>query len=61
MLYFFLLTASHGVLDAFTNGGLGIALLSPFDTTRHFSPWQPIEVAPIGIWAFFSDWGVKVM
>ncbi|NIM12838.1 MAG: hypothetical protein GTO45_29905 [Candidatus Aminicenantes bacterium] len=56
-----MLTASHGVLDAFTNGGLGIALLSPFDTTRHFSPWQPIEVAPIGIWAFFSDWGVKVM
>jgi inner membrane protein len=61
LLYFFLLTASHGVLDAFTNGGLGIALLSPFDTTRYFFPWQPIEVAPIGIWAFFSDWGVRVL
>jgi inner membrane protein len=61
LLYFFLLTASHGILDAFTNGGLGIALLSPFDTTRHFFPWQPIEVAPIGIWAFFSDWGVRVL
>jgi inner membrane protein len=61
LLYFFLLTASHGVLDAFTDGGLGIALLSPFDTSRYFFPWRPIEVAPIGIWAFFSDWGVRVL
>ena len=32
-LYFFLCTASHGVLDAMTNGGLGVAFFSPFDTT----------------------------
>src|SRR5438445_1144032 len=30
--YFFLVTASHGILDGFTNGGLGIAFFSPFDT-----------------------------
>lgn len=36
VLYFFVLTASHGVLDAFTDGGYGVALLSPFDNTRYF-------------------------
>jgi inner membrane protein len=61
LIFFFLLAASHGVLDAFTNGGLGIALLSPFDNTRLFFPWTPIEVSPIGIKAFFSKWGVAVI
>ena len=60
-LFFFLVSASHGVLDAFTSGGLGIALLSPFDHTRYFFPWTPIEVSPIGIRAFFSRWGVSVI
>ena len=46
--YFSVLMASHGILDAFTNGGLGIALLSPFSNTRYFSPWTPIEVSAIG-------------
>ncbi|MEN8126435.1 MAG: metal-dependent hydrolase [Planctomycetota bacterium] len=46
--YFSLLMASHGILDAFTNGGLGIALLSPFSNTRYFFPWTPIEVSAIG-------------
>ncbi len=61
VFYFFLLTATHDILDAFTNGGLGIALLSPFDTTRYFFPWQPIQVSPIGIAAFFSPWGLRVI
>lgn len=60
-VFFFLLSASHGVLDAFTNGGLGIALLSPFDNTRYFFPWSPIKVSPIGIKAFFSKWGLIVI
>ncbi|HAR45497.1 MAG: hypothetical protein A2X56_03895 [Nitrospirae bacterium GWC2_57_13] len=59
--YFVLLTASHGILDAFTSGGLGIALLSPFDTTRYFFPWTPVRVSPIGIKAFFGPWGARVM
>jgi inner membrane protein len=59
--YFFFITSSHGLLDAFTNGGLGIALLSPFDSTRYFFPWTPIEVSPIGIRAFFSEWGIRVI
>ena len=61
LLFFFLLAASHGILDAFTNGGLGIALLSPFDNTRYFFPWTPIEVSPIGVKAFFSKWGLAVI
>lgn len=58
---FFVICASHGILDAFTNGGLGIALLSPFDSTRYFFPWTPIKVSPIGIRAFFSMWGFRVL
>ncbi len=61
LIFFFLLSASHGILDAFTNGGHGIALLSPFDNTRYFFPWTPIVVSPIGIKAFFSKWGLMVM
>jgi len=61
LIFFFLLSASHGILDAFTNGGLGIALLSPFDNTRYFFPWTPIMVSPIGINAFFSKWGLGVI
>ncbi len=61
LVYFSLLSASHGILDALTNGGLGIALLSPFIATRYFFPWRPILVSPIGIDAFLSTWGVMVM
>lgn len=58
--YLFLVMASHGLLDGFTNGGLGIALLAPFDDTRYFFPWQPIQVAPLGR-AFFGPWGLRVL
>jgi inner membrane protein len=44
----FAVLLSHGLLDTLTDGGLGVALLWPFDTTRYFAPWQPIPVAPIG-------------
>jgi inner membrane protein len=59
--YFFLLTASHGILDAFTSGGKGIALLSPFDNTRYFFPFTPIAVSPLDPLAFFGEWGLRVM
>ena len=61
LLYFFLLTASHGVLDAFTNGGNGIALLSPITNERYFFPWTPIEVSPLSIKAFLSQRGLSVL
>jgi inner membrane protein len=59
-LFFAIVTASHGILDGFTNGGLGIAYFSPFDTGRYFFPGQPIQVSPIGM-GFFSEWGLRVM
>jgi inner membrane protein len=54
-----LVLASHGLLDSLTDGGLGAALLWPFDLTRYFAPWQPIPVAPIGL-DFFSPYGLTV-
>jgi len=57
----FLITASHGLLDAMSNGGLGVAFFWPFEDRRHFLPWQPIEVSPMSIRAFMSEWGVEVL
>ena len=52
--------ASHGLLDALTNGGLGPALLWPFSEQRLFAPFQPIRVSPIGA-GFFSMRGVETL
>ena len=54
LAYLVVCTASHGILDALTDGGLGIAFFSPFDTTRYFFPFRPVAVSPIGIGNFFS-------
>lgn len=59
--YFFLATASHGFLDAMTDGGLGVAFFSPFNNTRYFLPWTPIRVSPIGVSRFFSQRGLEVV
>ena len=59
--FLFIAMASHGILDAFTNGGLGIALLWPFSGERFFAPFQPIEVAPLGVSRFLSLRGVAVL
>lgn len=60
-LYFFAVTASHGLLDALTDGGSGVAFFAPFDATRHFFPWRPIEVSPISLDRFFSARGWEVI
>jgi inner membrane protein len=51
--------ATHPLLDTLTDGGLGCALLWPFDLTRYFAPWRPIQVAPIGL-GFLSPYGAIV-
>jgi len=61
VLFFFVVGASHGLLDAMTDGGRGIALLAPFSSERYFLPWTPIEVSPLGIRAFLSQRGLTVM
>jgi inner membrane protein len=58
-LYFAGITASHGVLDALTSGGPGVAFFAPFDSTRYFFPWRPIPVSPLAS-HFFSEWGWRV-
>lgn len=60
LAYLFLATASHGLLDAMTNGGLGIAFFSPFNNSRYFLPWRPIRVSPIAIGRFFGPRGYAV-
>jgi inner membrane protein len=45
--FFFVITASHGILDALTNGGYGIPFLWPF-SDRRFGPMGPIQVQDIG-------------
>ena len=61
VVFFFAATASHGLLDALTNGGLGVAFFAPFDDGRHFFPFRPVEVSPIGVSRFFSEWGLAVV
>src|SRR5262249_47834753 len=55
-VFLFVATASHGALDAFTNGGLGIAFLWPWSGARYFAPaaLRVIEVSPIGLSRFLS-------
>lgn len=59
--FLFVAGASHGVLDALTNGGLGIAFLWPFGAERYFLPWPVIEVSPIGVARFLSARGLQVL
>jgi inner membrane protein len=63
VVYFFLVTLSHPLLDACTNGGLGVAFFSPFSNQRYFFPefFRRIQVSPIKVDSFFSDWGLKVL
>ena len=61
MLLLFVSTASHGFFDAMTNGGLGVAFFSPFDTRRYFLSWRPIPVSPIGAGRFFSAYGLYIL
>lgn len=61
ILHFFLVTASHGMLDAMTDGGLGVAFFAPFDNSRYFLPWRPVLVSPIGLAPFFSRYGLDVL
>ena len=58
--YLFIATASHGFLDALTDGGLGVAFFAPFSMRRYFFPWTPIRVAPIGLFRFFTARGLTV-
>ncbi|UOG76834.1 metal-dependent hydrolase [Hymenobacter tibetensis] len=57
----FLATASHGILDAMTTGGLGVAFFSPFNVQRYFFGFRPIQVSPIGIRNFAGERALRVL
>lgn len=59
-VFFFLTTISHGIIDACTTGGLGVAFYAPYNTLRYFMPWRPIQVSPMGM-GFFSERGLVVL
>jgi inner membrane protein len=58
---FFVAAASHGVLDALTDGGSGVAFFAPFDNTRYFLPWQPLRVAPLSVKKFIEGRAIPVL
>jgi inner membrane protein len=60
-LLLFAAIASHGLLDAATDGGLGVALLAPLSDARFFFPWRPIEVSPLSASAFLGPRGLDVL
>jgi inner membrane protein len=38
-----------------------VALLSPFDLSRYFFPFRPIQVSPLSIQAFLSARGASIL
>ena len=53
-LFLLLSTLSHPLLDALTDGGLGVGFFAPFSNRRYFFPFRPIKVSPIGLHAVWS-------
>jgi len=53
----FLATLSHGILDAMTDGGLGVGFFLPFSPQRYFFSFRPISVSPIGVRGFWQSGG----
>jgi len=62
-LFLFVSTASHGVLDTFTNGGLGVAFLWPWSGARYWAPdaLRVVEASPISVGRFLSARGLVVL
>lgn len=58
-LFTFASALSHGLIDAMTDGGRGVAFFWPFSDERYFFPYNPIPVSPIG-GRFFSVRGLYV-
>ena len=57
----FVATISHGIMDAFTDAGLGIGFLIPFDDTRYFAPWRPLATSPLSIWGFLNGPAIPIL
>jgi inner membrane protein len=60
-LLYALACASHGVLDAFTNGGLGIGFFIPFSSERYFFPVRPLMTSSLDPADAFGRRGLAVL
>jgi len=60
-IFFASITASHGLFDAMTTGGSGVAFFAPFDNTRYFLPWRPIPVSPMSAAGLMTPRGWRVI
>lgn len=58
-VFLFLLfsAVSHGVLDALTQGEVGVALFAPFSTVRVASPWKLLPACPVGLTEYLGYFG----
>ena len=54
-------TLSHGVLDALTDGGRGVAFFSPVDHSRYFFPVRPIHVSSMALRDLLGGHGLDVL
>ena len=53
--------ASHGLLDALTDAGLGIGFFLPFDDGRYFFDWRPLRTSPLSVMAFVNRRGLEIL
>ncbi len=60
-VYLFLATLSHSLLDALTDGGLGVAFFAPIDPSRYFFPFHPVKVTPLEPSHAFGPAGMAVL
>ncbi len=59
VVYFFCVTASHGILDAFTNSFRGVTFFAPFSSVEYLFRYRPIP--GIGLSGFFTSSGEAVL
>jgi inner membrane protein len=57
----FLAGLSHGLLDALTDGGLGVGFFIPFWNERFFFPVRPLAVSPLRLKAFLTLRGIEIL
>ncbi len=60
-IYFSFITMSHGLLDMLTNATHGIPFFAPFDNTRYFFPYRPINAPSLDIEYFFREQFFEVL
>lgn len=60
-LYFWIITASHGIFDGMTKSSHGVAFFSPFYNERFNLPFTPMVISPIDIDGLLSEWGLNVV